>query len=200
MTPTLSEALPAAPTASPTKALSLWAIASDRRHIAAEIEELAAQLDDEDEAARAETITALEQLLEADLNNRAALEAKCDAYLAVIRGAEAAAAFASAEAKRLAQIAKTEQNRAERLKDTLLNVLLLTDPDATTFKFRSGALRSKLTRDVVTITDPLELPEQCFAVKREPSKTLIKEAILASDDPASFPGATLGDSRSWRVA
>jgi hypothetical protein len=129
--------------------------------------EIANQLEDGELSPELETALAI---------NERELQGKAIAYAYVIKEAEDTVSIIDAEIKRLQGLKKTEQNKAQRLKDTIQNAMELygiteikTETLKLNFRRSEGVVGSNewLTDDLVTI-----VPEQ-----RKPNLVAIKAAI-----------------------
>jgi hypothetical protein len=129
--------------------------------------EIANQLEDGELSPELETALAI---------NERELQGKAIAYAYVIKEAEDTVSIIDAEIKRLQGLKKTEQNKAQKLKDTIQNAMELygiteikTETLKLNFRRSEGVVGSNewLTDDLVTI-----VPEQ-----RKPNLVAIKAAI-----------------------
>ena len=106
--------------------------------------------------------------------NRDNLETKIDSYCKAIKTIEAQESFAKAEIERLTKIAKSCSNSVKRMKESMLNALNIFElamVDVGTFKV---SIRSS---SAIAIDDNATIPDDYYVVKKEVSKTLLKEAI-----------------------
>lgn len=179
---------------------SLYALSDETRRIESTIQLTAERLmsDDPDEAAEARV--ALEALLATDESTRAALATKADAWCWVIDRFRAQAADRKAHSRRLAELARADEMKAERLQDQLVSLLLRVDPEATRFELPHHQLTSRRSTAVELDPEilPIDLPEQYQRriTRIDPDKDAIKQALKAGQD---VPGAQLVERRSWRI-
>lgn len=176
---------------------SLWGLGIEAQELHSRIAALALLLDEEDEAIRLSAIQDLEALLEADNASKAALERKGDAYCWVIENLRAQAAYRKQQADRLKVLAQADEERAQRLEESLITVLTRLQPDAREFNLPAHQLRSRRS-EAVEIEDEELLPQELFRVKTTaaPDKTEIKKRIKAGD---AIPGARLENRVSWTI-
>lgn len=179
---------------------SLFDLTSEALAIQNKINDAADQLfsDDPDEAISASE--ALETLIDAEAGNRRALEAKADAWCWVIDHLRAKAATRMEHSRRLAELAKEDEHRAEILTDRLISALTKIDPEFTGWLLPEHKITSRRVSSIVIdpMVDPADLPEPFMRTKVTHSfdKTAIKEAILAGQ---KVPGAQLVERRSWKI-
>ena len=107
------------------------------------------------------------------------------------------AAYRQQQAKRLVELARSEEARADALEDSLVVVLTKLQPAATRFSFPHHELTSRKSQ-AVEIDDEDALPAEWLALKTtsQPDKAAIKEALKAGHP---IPGAQLISRRSWRI-
>ena len=127
----------------------------------------------------------------------AALAAKADATCWVIEHLRGQAAYRQQQAKRLADLARSDAGRADALEESLIFVLTQLQPAATRFSFPDHELSSRKSQAVV-IDDEEALDPEWLAVKTttQPDKAAIKEALKAG---RQIVGAQLLSRRSWRI-
>ena len=122
------------------------------------------------------------------------IEVKSDGYAKVIRQLEADQKAIEAEVERLETRKNTIKNRIKTMKESLQNAFTALDiqkmkTDLFTFYIQKNA-------PSVIIDDPEGVPDEFFKVKKELSKTSIKEAIEAGED---IRFAHLEQSESIRI-
>lgn len=175
---------------------SLYALSDETRRIEATIQFTAERLmsDDPDEAEEARV--ALESLLATEESTRAALATKADAWCWVIDRFRAQAADRKAHGRRLTELARADEMKADRLQDQLVALLLRVDPEATRFELPHHQLTSR--RSAAVEIDPELLPEefQRRITRIDPDKDAIKTALKSGRE---VPGAQLVERRSWRI-
>ena len=124
---------------------------------------------------------------------------KAEGYSKLILKWESEIEAASAEEKRIKAIKKTKENAVARLKDTLKAALLVFGhEDAKGVKrFETPLLKLSTRRSyAVEVTDENALPPGCFVVKREVSKSAIKEML---ESGASLEGAQMKENVSLQI-
>lgn len=180
---------------------SLYALSEDATRIESQIRQAAERLMSDDAEEAAEARAALEALLSAEDNTRQALATKADAWCWVIDRVRATAAERKAQSRRLAELAKADEMKADRLQEQLLSLMLRVEPDATRFELPHHQLISRRSTAVELDADlePIDLPEQYQrrVTRIDADKEAIKAAIKAGED---VPGAQLVERRSWRIA
>ena len=122
----------------------LWQLGIENQELTSRVARLAEQLDSDDPDLRSQAITELEAALLQEEGHRQALDSKADSYCWVIEHLRAQAAYRQQQAKRLVELARSEESRADALEESLVLVLTKLQPAATRFSeqhVRSGALR-----------------------------------------------------------
>ena len=106
-------------------------------------------------------------------------------------------AYRSQQAKRLADLARSDAGRADALEESLVFVLTQLQPAASRFSFPNHELSSRKSQ-AVEIDDEQTLAPEWLTVKTttQPDKAAIKEALKAGQQ---IPGAQLLSRRSWRI-
>jgi hypothetical protein len=180
---------------------SLFALTGDALLLQRQIDDTAERLFSEDPADVAAATEALEQLITAEANNRAALTSKADAWCWVIDSLRSQAAARREHATRLRDLADQAECRAEALQDQLVAALGRVDPDATKWELPEHRITSRRTTAVELNPDlaPEDLPEQ---FRRTRTTTSADRAALAAalKAGAAIDGAQLVERRSWRIA
>ena len=125
------------------------------------------------------------------------MAAKADATCWVIEHLRGQATYRSQQAKRLADLARSDAGRADALEESLIFVLTQLQPAATRFSFPDHELTSRKSQAVV-IDDEQALDAEwlTFSTTSKPDKNAIKEALKAGQQIA---GAQLLSRRSWRI-
>jgi hypothetical protein len=161
------------------------------------IGQLAEQLEADDPERRALALAELEAALLAEEGNKQALAAKADATCWVIEHLRGQAAYRQQQAKRLADLARSDAGRADALEESLIFVLTQLQPAATRFSFPDHELTSRKSQAVV-IDDEEALDAEwlTFSTTSKPDKNAIKEALKAG---RQITGAQLLNRRSWRI-
>jgi hypothetical protein len=193
--------LAAPPAAGPAFSLqrsgSLWQLSSEAQELTTAIGQLAEQLEAEDLDQRASALAELEAALLAEEGNKAALAAKADAACWVIEHLRGQATYRSQQAKRLADLARSDSGRADALEESLIFVLTQLQPAATRFSFPDHEITSRKSQAVV-IDDEDALDSEWLTVTTtsKPDKNAIKEALKAG---RLITGAQLLSRRSWSI-
>ncbi len=194
----LSPSLPqaAGPSCSLQRSGSLWQLGIEAQELTTAIGLLAEQLE-ADEDARSQALAELEAVLLAEEGNKQALAAKADATCWVIEHLRGQAAYRQQQAKRLAELSRSDAGRADALEESLVLVLTRLQPAATRFSFPNHELRSTRSTSVAIENEALLDPEW-LAVKTtfQADKTAIKAALKAGQE---ITGAQLISRRSWRI-
>ena len=129
----------------------------------------------------------------AEEGNKAALAAKADAICWVIEHMRGQSTYRQQQAKRLADLARSDAGRADALEESLIFVLTQLQPAATRFSFPDHELTSRKSQAVV-IDDEQALDYEwvTFSTTSKPDK----EALKAGHQIAR---AQLLSRRSWRI-
>ncbi len=180
--------------------VSLFDLTGEALQIQNRINQAAELLFSDDPAEVAASTAQLESLIDAETDNRKAVEAKADAWCWVIDHLRAQAAARAEHARRLSELAKAAEQQAEVLQDRLIGALQRVDPEATNWKLPDHTLTSRKTTSVELDPDvqPADLPEQFRRVKTTYSadKAAIKAALALG---ATVDGAVLVERRSWKI-
>lgn len=132
--------------------------------------------------------------------NDRALSTKVDGYAGLISELEHRAAVRKAEAKRIADLAKAEENRARYLKQRLLHALdAMGIGRVDTDRYRVSTANNGGKIPVVCEVGVDDLPEQFVRTKIEhkPDLDALREAL---EQGAEVPGVRLGErGRSLRI-
>ena len=114
--PVVDSAPPVAgPACSLQRSGSLWQLGSEAQELTTAIGQLAEQLEADDPEQRALALAELEAALLAEEGNKAALAAKADATCWVIEHLRGQATYRSQQAKRLADLARSDAGTADAL-------------------------------------------------------------------------------------
>jgi YesN/AraC family two-component response regulator len=196
--PVVDSAPPAAgPACCLQRSGSLWQLSIDAQELTTAIGQLAGQLETDDPEQRASALAELEAALLAEEGNKAALAAKADATCWVIEHLRGQAAYRQQQAKRLADLARSDAGRADALEESLIFVLTQLQPAASRFSFPDHELTSRKSQAAL-IDDEEALDPEWLAIKTtsQPDKAAIKEALKAG---RQITGAQLLTRRSWRI-
>jgi len=160
--------------------MTLWEITQEFLSLASYIEEAGGE--------------ATPEMMEELAINRENFGHKAEGYAKLILKWESEIDTASAEIKRIQAIKKTKENSVARLKETLLNALMLYGQNG---KWETPLMKLSTRRSqAVEIVDETELPDAFFVVKKEASKTAIGNALKAGEE---VPGAFLKDNVSLQI-
>jgi len=188
---------PAAPATSGAPSPGLWQLGIENQELTSRVARLAEQLDSDDEETRSTAITELEAALLQEEGHRHALDSKADSYCWVIEHLRGQAAYRQQQAKRLVELARSEEVRADALEESLVLVLTKLQPAATRFSFPHHELTSRKSQAVeIDDEDALDPQWLSFTTTSKPDKTAIKEDLKAGHP---IPGAQLLSRRSWRI-
>ena len=177
--------------------LGLWQLGIEAQALTAQIAAFAAQLELEDPELVQSALGELEAALLQEEGNKQKLSDKADATCWVIDHLRAQASYRQQQAKRLSDIAKADQTRADALEQSLLYVLTHLQPEATRFSFPNHELTSRKST-VVEIIDLDKITAEWLVVKTStaPDKNAIKAALKKG---LEVSGATLLNRRSWKI-
>jgi hypothetical protein len=162
--------------------MNLWEITQEFLALASLIEEAGGEATDE--------------VMEELAISRENFAHKAEGYAKLILKWDSEVDVASAEIKRIQAIKKTKENAVARLKDTLKGALLVFGhEDAKGIKRFETPLVKLSTRKStsIEITDEQALPQEAFVIKKEVSKTAIKELLEAG---AAIEGASVKENIS----
>jgi hypothetical protein len=188
---------PAGPACSLQRSGSLWQLGIEAQELTTAIGQLAQQLEADDEDARSQALAELEAALLAEEGNKQALAAKADATCWVIEHLRGQAAYRQQQAKRLAELSRSDAGRADALEESLVLVLTRLQPSATRFSFPNHELTSRKSSAVVIYDEQaLDPAWLSFTTTSKPDKAAIKEALKAGQQ---ITGAQLLSRRSWRI-
>lgn len=125
---------------------------------------------------------------------------KAEGYARLILKWDSEIEVASVEIKRIQALKKAKENSVARLKETLLYALQAFGQEdvKTGVKRYDTALFKLSTRksQAVEITDEASLPDGCFVIKREVSKTAIKKLLEEGQD---LEGAGIKENVSLQI-
>ena len=164
---------------------TLWEITQEFLTLASLIEEAGGEATDE--------------VMEELAISRENFQHKAEGYAKLILKWESEIDTASAEIKRIQAIKKTKENAVERLKDTLKTALLVfgQEDNKGVKRFETPLIKLSTRRSyAVEVTDATALPEEAFVIKREVSKTAIKELLEAG---AEIEGASIKENISLQI-
>jgi len=196
--PTQPLAVPAPVPAAPVPATpSLWLLGIEAQELTSRIARLADLLEGDEPEQQQAAIASLEEALLAEEGNREALARTADATCWVIDHLRAQGSYRQQQAKRLVELGKCDQRRADALENTLVFVLTRLQPAATRFSFPHHELTSRRS-EAVEISAEGELPPEWLRITTAtaPDKGAIKAALKAGQQ---IQGAHLVSRRSWSI-
>lgn len=161
---------------------ALWEITQEFLALASMIEEAGGEATDE--------------VMEELAISRENFAHKAEGYARLILKWDSEVDAASAEIKRIQAIKKTKENAVGRLKETLKTALLIFgQEDSKGIKrFETPLIKLSTRKSTsIEITDENALPQEAFVIKREVSKTAIKELLEAG---AAIEGASVKENIS----
>ena len=190
---------PATATASATApaGLGLWQLGIEAQSLTAQIAALAEKLEAEDPELAQSALGELESVLLQEEGNKQKLSDKADATCWVIDHLRAQANYRAAQAKRLADIAKADNTRADALETSLLYVLTRLQPEAKRFSFPNHEITSRKSI-VVEIINVDKITAEWLQVKTitTPDKNAIKDAIKKG---TKVEGAAVINRTNWKI-
>ena len=177
--------------------LGLWQLGIEAQSLTAQIAALAEQLEAEDPELAQSALGELESVLLQEEGNKQKLSDKADATCWVIDHLRAQANYRAAQAKRLADIAKADNTRADALETSLLYVLTRLQPEAKRFSFPNHEITSRKSI-VVEIIDVDKITAEWLQVKTitTPDKNAIKDAIKKG---TKVEGAAVINRTNWKI-
>jgi len=177
--------------------LGLWQLGIEAQSLTAQIAALAEQLEAEDPLLAQSALGELESVLLQEEGNKQKLSDKADATCWVIDHLRAQANYRAAQAKRLADIAKADNTRADALETSLLYVLTRLQPEAKRFSFPNHEITSRKSI-IVEITDLDKITAEWLVVKTTttPDKNAIKDAIKKG---TKVEGAAVINRINWKI-
>jgi len=180
-----------------TPSPSLWHLGIEVQELTARIARLADQLEADEPEQQQAAIASLEEALLSEEGNRDALARKADATCWVINHLRAQGHYRQQQAKRLVELGKCDQRRADALENTLVFVLTRLQPAATRFSFPHHELTSHRS-EAVEISAEEELAPEWLRITTatSPDKGAIKAALKAGQQ---IQGAQLVARRSWSI-
>jgi hypothetical protein len=160
---------------------SLFGIGADFQALDQLLEEIGGDVSDPSVAEAIDTWMA---------ENLAAQKGKIDAYYAVYAEAEARADALKAEAARLTEAARTELNKAARLKERLKLYMLGTGQDRIEGRLHKAVLAKDSGRKKLDIDSGVTLPQELMVPKTTygPDRELITAKLEAGEE---IPGCQL---------
>ena len=183
--------------ATPSPSPSLWHLGIEVQELTARIARLADQLEADEPEQQQAAIASLDESLLNEEGNREALARKADATCWVIDHLRAQGSYRQQQAKRLVELAKCDQRRADALETTLVFVLTRLQPAATRFSFPNHELTSRRSEAVEISAEEDLAPEWLrITTATAPDKGAIKAALKSGQQ---IQGAQLVARRSWSI-
>ncbi len=184
-------------TASVPVGLGLWQLGIEAQSLTAQIAALAERLEAEDPLLAQSALGELESVLLQEEGNKQKLSDTADATCWVIDHLRAQANYRAAQAKRLADIAKADNTRADALETSLLYVLTRLQPEAKRFSFPNHEITSRKSL-IVEITDLDKITAEWLVIKitTTPDKNAIKDAIKKG---TKVEGAAVINRTNWKI-
>lgn len=162
--------------------MNLWEITQEFLALASIIEEAGGEATDE--------------VMEELAISRENFSHKAEGYAKLILKWESEVDAASAEIKRIQAIKKTKENSVARLKETLKGALMIFghEDNKGIKRFETPLVKLSTRKSTsIEITDENALPQEAFVIKKEVSKTAIKELLEAG---AAVDGASVKENVS----
>lgn len=159
--------------------LSLYHITSEQLRINELLEESGGELTPEIE--------------EALMLNAENFEIKADGYIESISRYKALAEAADVRIKEMQRIKKTSENIEKRLKERLLQAMMVMEVDKMEIGLRKLSIRNT---SAVNISDEARIPAEYIIVETKVDKMKIKDALKSGD---VIPGAELVTNQSIQI-
>lgn len=133
------------------------------------------------------------EIEEALMLNAENFEIKADGYIESISQYKALAEAADVRIKEMQRIKKTSENIEKRLKERLLQAMMVMEVDKMEIGLRKLSIRNT---SAVNITDEAHIPGEYIIIEQKYDKTRIKEALKSGD---VIPGAELVTNKSIQI-
>ena len=133
------------------------------------------------------------EIEEALMLNAENFEIKAEGYIESISRYKALAEAADARIKEMQRIKKTSENIEKRLKERLLQAMVVMDVDKMELGLRKLSIRNT---SAVNITDEAHIPAEYIIIEQKYDKTRIKDALKNGD---VIPGAELVTNKSIQI-
>lgn len=133
------------------------------------------------------------EIEEALMLNAENFEIKADGYIESISRYKALAEAADVRIKEMQRIKKTSENIEKRLKERLLQAMMVMDVDKMEIGLRKLSIRNTTA---VNITDEAHIPAEYIIIEQKFDKTRIKDALKSGD---VIPGAELITNKSIQI-
>lgn len=133
------------------------------------------------------------EIEEALMLNAENFEIKADGYIESISRYKALAEAADVRIKEMQRIKKTSENIEKRLKERLLQAMMILGMDKMEVGLRKLSIRNTTA---VSITDEAHIPAEYIIIEQKYDKTRIKDALKNGD---VIPGAELVTNKSIQI-
>lgn len=133
------------------------------------------------------------EIEEALMLNAENFEIKADGYIESISRYKALAEAADVRIKEMQRIKKTAENIEKRLKERLLQAMMVMEVDKMEIGLRKLSFRNSTA---VSITDETHIPAEYIIVETKVDKMKIKDALKNGE---IIPGAELVNNRSIQI-
>lgn len=133
------------------------------------------------------------EIEEALMLNAENFEIKADGYIESISRYKALAEAADVRIKEMQRIKKTSENIEKRLKERLLQAMMVMGVDKMEIGLRKLSIRNT---SAVNITDEAHIPADYIIIEQKYDKTRIKDALKNGE---IIPGAELVTNRSIQI-
>lgn len=133
------------------------------------------------------------EIEEALMLNAENFEIKADGYIESISRYKALAEAADVRIKEMQRIKKTSENIEKRLKERLLQAMMVMGVDKMEIGLRKLSIRNT---SAVNITDEAHIPAEYIIIEPKYDKTRIKDALKSGD---VIPGAELVTNKSIQI-
>ena len=133
------------------------------------------------------------EIEEALMLNAENFEIKADGYIESISRYKALAEAADVRIKEMQRIKKTSENIEKKLKESLLQAMMVMGVDKMEIGLRKLSIRNT---SAVNITDEAHIPAEYIIIEQKYDKTRIKDALKNGD---VIPGAELVTNKSIQI-
>lgn len=133
------------------------------------------------------------EIEEALMLNAENFEIKADGYIESISRYKALAEAADVRIKEMQRIKKTSENIEKRLKERLLQAMVVMDVDKMELGLRKLSIRNTTA---VNITDEAHIPAEYIIIEQKYDKARIKDALKNGD---VIPGVELVSNQSIQI-
>lgn len=133
------------------------------------------------------------EIEEALMLNAENFEIKADGYIESISRYKALAEAADVRIKEMQRIKKTSENIEKRLKERLLQAMMVMGVDKMEIGLRKLSIRNTTA---VNITDEAHIPAEYIIIEQKYDKTRIKDALKSGD---VIPGTELVTNKSIQI-